>query len=107
GEFHHVGDLERVDLAGRAAEDGEVLTGKVDEPAVDRGGPGDNAVGGDFLAGHAEVDLPVLSEQAELLEAAGVDQGVDALAGGEFALFLLLRQAVGPAALLEMCSLLA
>ena len=75
-----------MDLAGRAAEDGEVLAGEVDEPAVDRGGAGHDAVGGDLLAGHAEVGLPVLGEQAELLEAAGIDEGVDALAGGELAL---------------------
>ena len=34
-QLHHVGDLVRVDLAGGAAEDGEVLAGKVDEAAVD------------------------------------------------------------------------
>src|SRR5262249_30472170 len=87
--------------------DREVLAGKVDEPAIDRRGPGNDAVGRDFLAGHAEVDLPVLGEQAELLEAAGIDQGVDALAGGELALLPLLCQAVGPAALLEVFSLAA
>ena len=100
--LHHVGDLERVDLAGRAAQDGEVLAGEVDEPAVDGGGAGDDAVGGDLLAGQAEVDLPVLGEQADLLEAAGIDEGVDALAGGELALLLLLGQALGAAALLEV-----
>ena len=31
-----VGDLDRVDLAGRAAGDGEVLAGQVDQAAVDR-----------------------------------------------------------------------
>ena len=103
-QLHHVGDLERVDLAGRAAQDGEVLAGQMDEPAVDGGRAGDDAVGGNFLAGHAEVDLAVLGEQADLLEAAGIDQGVDALAGGELALLLLLGQAVGAAALLELLS---
>ena len=70
-------------------------------------GAGDDAVGGDFLAGHAEVDLAVLGEQADLLEAAGIDEGVDALAGGELALLLLLGQTVGAAALLEVLPLLA
>ena len=107
GQLHHVGDLVRVDLAGGAAEDGEVLAGEVDEPAVDGGGAGDDAVGGDLLAGHAEVDLAVLGEQADLLEAAGIDEGVDALAGGELALLLLLGQAVGAAALPEALLLLA
>jgi hypothetical protein len=88
-----------MDLAGGAAQDGEVLAGEVDQPAVHGRGPGDDAVGGDLLAGQAEVDLPVLGEQADLLEAAGIDQGVDALAGRELALLLLLRQAFGPAAL--------
>ena len=99
--LHHVGDLVRVDLAGRAAQDGEVLAGQVDEAAVDRRRAGDDAVGGDLLAGHAEVGLAVLGEQADLLEAAGVDQGVDPLAGGELALLLLLGLPVGPAPLLE------
>ena len=75
-------------------------------PSTDAGA-GDDAVGGNFLAGHAEVGLAVLGEQADLLEAAGVDQGVDPLAGGELALLLLLGQPVGPAALLELLLSLA
>ena len=76
-----VGDLVRMDLAGRAPQDGEILAGKVDEAAVDRGRAGDDAVGGNVLAGHAEVGLAVLGEEADLLEAAGVDQGVDRARG--------------------------
>ena len=106
-EFHHVGDLVRVDLAGGAAEDAEVLAGKVDGAAVDGAGAGDDAVGGDFLAGHPEVDLPVLGEQADLLEAAGVEEDVDAFAGGELPLLLLLGETVGAAPLLEVLLLLA
>ncbi len=90
-----------MDLAGRAAEDGEVLAGEVDEAAIDGGGAGHDAIGRDLPAGQAEVDLTVLGEQADLLEAAGIDEGVDALAGGELALFLLLGQPVGAAPLLE------
>ena len=33
--FHHVGDLVAMDLARSTAGDGEILTGKVDQPAVD------------------------------------------------------------------------
>jgi hypothetical protein len=91
-----------VDLAGGAAEDGEVLAGEMDEAAADGAGAGHDAVGGDLLARHAEQGLPVLGEQADLLEAAGVDEGVDPLAGGELPLFLLLGQAVGAAALPEL-----
>jgi len=94
-------------LAGRAAEHAEVLAGEVDQSAIDRGGAGDDTVGGDFLAGQAEVDLPVLGEQANLLEAAPIDQAVDALAGGELALLLLLGQPVEAAALLEALFVLA
>ena len=97
--------LWRVDLAGRAAQDREVLAGKVDEAAVDRRRAGDHAVGGNFLAGHAEVGLPVLGEEADLLEAAGIDQGVDALASGELSLLPLLGLPVGATPLLEFCSL--
>ena len=98
GQLHDLGDLEGVDFAGGAAEDGEVLAGEVDEPAVDGGGAGDDAVGGDLLAGQAEVDLAVLGEQADLLEAAGIDEGVDALAGGQLAraAFCLARRSAPP-----------
>ena len=47
--LHHVGDLGRVDLAGRAAAHREVLAGEVDEAPGDGRRPGDDAVGREVL----------------------------------------------------------
>src|SRR5262249_16790331 len=99
GQAHDLGHLQAVDLARGPAQDGEVLAGEVDEPATGRAGAGDARVGGDLLAGQAEGDLPVLGEQANLLEAAQVHEGVDTLAGAELALLLLLGQTLGAAPL--------
>ncbi len=51
--------------------------------------PGDHAVAGDLLVGHAEVGGPVLDEHVELFEGAFVEQQVDALAGGQLTLGVL------------------
>jgi hypothetical protein len=95
---HDLGDLDRVDLARRAARHGEVLAGQVNQPAPHRGRAGDDAVGGQVLVGHAEHGRPVLSEHARLLEAVRVDQGVDALARRQLARLAVLLQLVGAAA---------
>src|SRR5262245_3677514 len=83
-----------MDLASRSSQDGEVLTGQVNGATVDRGSARHDAVSGDLLACHAEIDLAVLGKQTDLLEALGVDESIDALASGELALLLLLDQAV-------------
>ena len=90
--------LTRVHFAGRAAGDGEVLAGQVDEPPVDRRCAGDDAVGWHVLVCHAEVSVAGAGEQADLLEAPGIDQRRDALAGGQLAGLLLLLELVGAAA---------
>ena len=70
-----------------------------DEAAVDAAVAGDDAVARDLLLGHAEVEAAVLDELVELLEAALVEQQLDALARGELALAVLalapLRAAAG------------
>ena len=79
-------DLLGVRLRQRAAEHREVLGENIDDAAVDGAPAGDHAVAGDFGLLHAEVVAAVLDIHVELLEGVLVDQQLDALAGGEFAL---------------------
>ena len=60
-------------FAGRAAAHGEVLARQVHQAAADRRRAGDDAIGGELLAGHAERRGTVAGEQARLLEAPGID----------------------------------
>ena len=73
----------------RAAEHGEVLAEDEDQPAVDRAVAGDHAVARDLLLLHAEIGAAMLDEHVPFLEGAGVEQQLDALAGGELALGVL------------------
>ena len=43
-----------MDLSGSAAQHSEILAGEVEDAAIDGGAPGDHAIGGNVLAGHAE-----------------------------------------------------
>ena len=76
-------------LGQRAAEDGEVLGEDIDEPAVDRAGTGDDAVAGNALAFHAEVDAIVLDVHVIFFEAALIEQHGEPLAGCQAALRML------------------
>src|SRR5262245_43476660 len=96
-----------MDFAGGAPEHCEVLAGEVHEPSVDRRSTRHDAVGGAFLASHAEVELPVLCEGAKFFEAARIDKLVNAVAGGELALLALLGESLGAAALLDQHAALA
>ena len=81
-------DLLGEHLAERAAEDGEVLAEHEHLATVDRAPAGDDAVGvGPFL--EARGLGAVAGEQIELLEAARIEQYVDALAGEQLALLVL------------------
>ena len=73
-EVHDLADLLGVRLGEAAAEDREVLGEDAHEPAVDAAEAGDDAVAGDLLVGHAEVEAAVLDELVELLEGALVEQ---------------------------------
>ena len=88
--LHAVGDLVGVDLASRAAGHREVLAGQVDQASVHPSTAGDDAIGGQFLVGHAEVLGLVAGEEAEFLEGFAVEQEGHALAGGEFTGAVLL-----------------
>ena len=74
GEVHDLADLLGVGLGEAAAEDGEVLGEDEDEAAVDAAVAGDDAVAGNLLLGHAEVEAAVLDELVELLEGALVEE---------------------------------
>ena len=87
-------------LGERAAEDGEVLGEDVDEPAVDAAGAGDDAVTGIYLLLEAEGGGAVSDEAVELDEAAGVEEQIQPLAGGELALLVLLGHSLGASSLL-------
>ena len=69
-----------------------------DRAAVDRAVAGDHAVAGHRLAAHVEVGAAVLDEHVPLLEAALVEQQLDALAGGELALGVVCVDALAPPA---------
>ncbi len=95
---HDLADLLGVRLGERAAEHGEVLAEDEDEAAVDRAVAGDDAVARDLLLRHAEVGAAVLDEHVPLLEGAGVEQEVDALARGQLAAGVLRLDALLAAA---------
>ncbi len=62
--------------------------------------PADDAVAGDDLLVHPEVEAAVRDELVELLERAGIEQEVDALARGQLAGLVLAAQPLLAAALL-------
>ena len=73
-----------------AAEDGEVLGEDADRAAVDRAVAGDDTVAVRAVLLQAEVGGAVPGELVQLDEGALVEQRVDALAGGQLALGVLL-----------------
>ena len=98
-EIHDLHDLRGVGLRQRAAEDGEVLREGVDRAAVDAAGAGDDAVAGNRRRlVHPEVAAAVRDELVGLLERAGIEQEVDALARRQLAGVVLLLEAVFAAA---------
>src|SRR3546814_16130507 len=80
----------------RAAEDGEVLAEDIDEAAVDRPRSGDDAVAGDLLLLHPELDAIMHDIGVELLERAFVEQHVEPFARRDFALRMLHIDALLP-----------
>ena len=91
--LHHRHNLLVVGLAGRTAGDGEVLAGHPHRATQHGAAAGDHAIGGHVSDIHAEGGGPVPTEQADLFEAVGVQQGVQPLAGRHLALLVLLGQA--------------
>ena len=89
-EVHHLGDLLAVDLAQRAAEDGEVLAEDAHHAAVDLAVAGDDAVAVRAVLLQPERGRAVPRELVELDEGALVEEHLDALARGLAALRVLL-----------------
>ena len=90
GQIHDLAHLLAHDLAERAAEDGEVLREDADRTTVDQAVAGDDGVAPRTVLLHREVVGAVAHEGVDLLERAGVEQLVDALARGQLALGVLL-----------------
>ena len=86
GVAHDAGDLARLHLAEAAGLDAEVLAESGDLFVAEVAGTGDDAVGGQFLAFHAEVNGVVLGVHPDFLEGACVKERVDALACRQHAL---------------------
>src|SRR5262249_14994712 len=84
----------------------EVLAEDKDQPAVDGAVAGDHAVAGHRLPLHAEVSTAVALEHIPFLEGIGVEQQLDALAGGELALGVLRGNPFRAAAQPGGCALL-
>ena len=82
----------------RAAEDGEILRKYKDQPAVDGARAGDDAIAGDDLFGHAEIDAIMFDIHVEFFERIGIEQYVEPLARGQPALLVLGFHALGAAA---------
>ena len=97
-QVHDLHDLGGVGLRERAAEHREVLREGVDEAAVDAPVPGDDAVAGHDLLLHAEIAAAVRDELVDLLERAGVEEQLDALAGRQLAAVVLALDALLAAA---------
>ena len=84
-------------LAQAAAAGGEVLGIGADHPAVHPAVTGNHALGGDVELVHAEARATVLDEQIGLDEGPGVEEAVEALAGGELTLLFVFGHSLGSA----------
>src|SRR5207244_3715071 len=81
-----------------SAEDGEVLREREHLASVDQAVARHDAVAGNELLGHPEVETAMRDELVELFERARIEQQIDAFAGGEFAGVVLAAQAFVAAA---------
>jgi hypothetical protein len=79
-----------VDFARRAPRHREILAGNVYQPPSHKPAPGDYAVSGQFLAGHAEICGPVLCEESGLLKGMPVQKDLQPFAGVELPRCVLL-----------------
>ena len=90
GLVHDLADLLGVGLGQRAAEHREVLAEDEHHAAVDRAVARDDAVAEDLVLLHAEVGAAVLDERVPFLEAALIEQQLDAFARRQLAARVLL-----------------
>jgi hypothetical protein len=91
-------DLLRVNLRERTAQHGEVLGEHRDATAVDEPETRDDAVAGITLLLEAERRVAMRDVRTDFLERVGVEQALDAFAGGELALRVLRVDALLAAA---------
>ena len=95
---HDLADLFGMGFGKRSAEHGEILAVYEREAAIDGAVTHHHTVTGDGLLFHSEIRTPVFDEYVPLLETALVEQHLDALPGGEFALGMLGLYTFGAAA---------
>jgi hypothetical protein len=72
-----------MNAAERSTGHKKVLAKGGDGAAFHQADAGDDAVARKFFLGHAEVGALVFGEHAEFLERPGLEEGIDAFAGGE------------------------
>src|SRR3546814_11168242 len=84
-------------LRQRAAANGEILAEDIDEAAVDRPRSGDDAVAGDFMVLHPEIDAIMFDIGIDLLEPSLVEQHLKPFAPGVLALPMLRPHSLLPA----------
>ena len=97
-QIHDLDDLGGVGLRQRTAEDGEVLGKGVDRAALDPSRAGDNAVAGNDLLVHAEVEAAVGDEFVDFVEAPGIEEEIDPLTRRELSGVVLPFQPIVAAA---------
>ncbi len=95
GEIHDLAHLLAHDLAQRAAEHGEVLAEHAHPAPVDRAMAGNHRIAPGPVLLHVEVVGAVAHERVELLEGAGVEQLLHALARRVLAARVLLLLGLG------------
>ena len=105
GLIHYLANLQGHGLAQRTAEDGEILCEHIDDAASNGTVACDYTVAKERLLLHVEVGAAVGDEHVELFERAFVKEEGDTLAGGQFALLVLLVDAFLPAADFGLASL--
>ena len=105
-QIHDLAYLSGVSFAERAAKDGEILRKDVGQPAVDGAPAGNDPIARDDGLFHAELHRAVGDEHVVFFEGAGIEQHIDALAGGELALCMLGVDPLLPAAKASVGALL-
>ncbi len=88
-QVHNLADFQRVGFRQRAAKNRKILSEHVGQASVDAAVAGDEPIAVDDLLVHSKVAAAVPDQLVHFLECAFVQQQIDALARGKFALIVL------------------
>ena len=105
-KVHDLADLFSQGLGQRTGENGKVLRVHVDRPAGQPAVTGDDTIAEELDLLHAEIVAAMQLEGIVLFKGAGVEQGLNALAGGFFAFLVDLVDLVLTPAQKGLCPLL-